>query len=766
MKQLVLMRGAPGAGKSTFIKENGLEPYTISPDKLRQMHTSPVYNEQGIKVISQKHDNQVWDNLMETLEERMINGDFTVIDATHSTGKLIKKYETLARKYRYRTYVVTIKQDLDTLIERNNQREELKKVPEDVVYNIYERLQHEHIPSYATEIKPNELMNEIKWDKDFLDTDSYDKIHVIGDIHSCFTAINQFASYQKIIDNPNELFIFVGDYFDRGLETKEMFDYLELIYKQPNVVLLEGNHEKHLRRYAFLDEDKYISLNNALDNSNTTDETFFDTAIELFHARGFIPTLKEFLNYGISQKRVRRIVHSLQQMLYFNYKGQYYMINHGGILPNMLDDINLVSTHQIINGVGGYEYQIDEQWDGSDTIQIHGHRNLYREPLDVTKQSINLEGRVEKGGFLRTVTINSDNTLTPHEIKNEVFNSKFLLNNDYTKDIDPNLTVEEYLRLAKEDKYIKVIPQYDNVVSVNFTKRAFKRKHWNQLSVTARGLFIDESTNEIVGRGYNKFFNINERPETNLENLPDTLKFPVTASLKYNGFLGLMFYDSNRDELIYASKSRTHLSQYDNDFALLFKEIVEETWTNEQIESAKEYLKDMNRTLLFEVIDNINDPHIIYEAGKRRVVLLDAIDNTLKFNKLFNEALVYVAANIIGIYKNISTPHFSFSNWNDLFNFYKDLERDSSIAIEGFVFEDSNGFMLKYKTPYYNNWKYMRSLVESLSKGNLQRRPIQAIFQKDKTLTNFYYWAKQQDKEYLEKDIITLRNDYYKETQD
>ena len=101
-----------------------------------------------------------------------------------------------------------------------------------------------------------------------------------------------------------------------------------------------------------------------------------------------------------------------------------------------------------------------------------------------------------------------------------------------------------------------------------------------------------------------------------------------------------------------------------------------------------------------------------------------------------------------------------------MFTFYQDLEKDNSIAIEGFVFEDSNGFMLKYKTPYYNNWKYMRSLVESLSKGNLQRRPIQAIFQKDKTLTNFYYWAKQQEKEYLENDIITLRNDFYKETQD
>lgn len=766
MKQLVLMRGVPGAGKSTFIKENGLEPYTISPDELRQMHTSPVYNEQGMRVISQKHDNQVWDNLMEILEERMINGDFTVIDATHSTGKLIKKYETLARKYRYRTYVVTIEQDLDTLIERNNQREDLKKIPEEIIYNIYERLQHEHIPSYATEVNPSELMNEIKWDKDFFDTDSYDKIHVIGDVHSCFTAINQFASYQKIINNPNELFIFVGDYFDRGIEPKQMFEYLELIYQQPNVVLIEGNHEKHLRRYAFLNEEDYLNLDFNLNSLDDTNKDFYNIAMGLFHARGFIPTLKEFMTYGISQKRVRRIVHSLQQMLYFNYKGQYYIVNHGGILPNMLDDINFVSTHQIINGVGGYEYQIDNQWENSDTIQIHGHRNLYREPLDVTKKSINLEGRVEKGGSLRTVTITSDNRIIPYITENNVFDPKFLLNKDYTKEIDPNLTVEDYLKLAKEDPYIKVIPQYDNVVSVNFTKKAFKRKHWNQLSVTARGLFIDESTNEIVGRGYNKFFNINERPETKLENLPDTLKFPVTASLKYNGFLGLMFYDNNRDELIYASKSKTHLSQYDNDFALLFKDIVEETWSNEQIENAKKYLKDTNRTLLFEVIDNINDPHIIYDGDKRNVVLLDTVDNTLEFNKLSNDALTFLAVEIINIDRNISIPIYSFSNWNDLFTFYQDLEKDNSIAIEGFVFEDSNGFMLKYKTSYYNNWKYMRSLVESLSKGNLQRRPIQAIFQKDKTLTNFYYWAKQQEKEYLENDIITLRNDFYKEIQD
>ena len=32
MRTLLLMRGAPGCGKSTFIKQHGLEPYTLCAD--------------------------------------------------------------------------------------------------------------------------------------------------------------------------------------------------------------------------------------------------------------------------------------------------------------------------------------------------------------------------------------------------------------------------------------------------------------------------------------------------------------------------------------------------------------------------------------------------------------------------------------------------------------------------------------------------------------------------------------------------------------
>lgn len=45
MRTLLLMRGAMGSGKSSFIKENGLEPYTLEGDKFRMLLANPAMDE-------------------------------------------------------------------------------------------------------------------------------------------------------------------------------------------------------------------------------------------------------------------------------------------------------------------------------------------------------------------------------------------------------------------------------------------------------------------------------------------------------------------------------------------------------------------------------------------------------------------------------------------------------------------------------------------------------------------------------------------------
>lgn len=106
MRVLVLMRGAMGCGKSTFIKEHGWEPYTLCADNIRMLAQSPVLDVDGNPTISQQNDKVTWRILFKLLENRMKRGDFTVIDATNTKTVEMNRYKKLADKYRYRIYCI------------------------------------------------------------------------------------------------------------------------------------------------------------------------------------------------------------------------------------------------------------------------------------------------------------------------------------------------------------------------------------------------------------------------------------------------------------------------------------------------------------------------------------------------------------------------------------------------------------------------------------------------------------------------------------
>ena len=106
MRVLLLLRGAPGCGKSTWIKQNGLENYALSADEIRLMCAAPQLNIEGKEEISMKNDATVWGVLFKLLETRMKNGEFTVIDATNSKTSEMNKYKELCIAYRYRIYCV------------------------------------------------------------------------------------------------------------------------------------------------------------------------------------------------------------------------------------------------------------------------------------------------------------------------------------------------------------------------------------------------------------------------------------------------------------------------------------------------------------------------------------------------------------------------------------------------------------------------------------------------------------------------------------
>ena len=158
MRTLLLFRGAPGVGKSTYIEKNGLKPYTLCADDIRLLCQSPVLSVNGNTEITQSNDGTVWKTLFTLLVVRMQRGEFTVIDATNSKTSEMNKYKKLCQEYRYRIFLVDFTDvPIEECKKRNSLRAAMKQVPEAIIDKMYSRFKTQRIPSGITVIKPEEL---------------------------------------------------------------------------------------------------------------------------------------------------------------------------------------------------------------------------------------------------------------------------------------------------------------------------------------------------------------------------------------------------------------------------------------------------------------------------------------------------------------------------------------------------------------------------------------------------------------------------------
>ena len=734
MKYLVLTRGAVGCGKSTWIKNNNLERYTISPDNLRLTVQSPVTNIKGKLETSNKNDKFVWDLLKDLLEKRMERGEFTIIDATHARSQFINSnYRKLCSEYGYRCFIVDFSDvPIEVAKQRNAQRLEHQIVPEHVIDRMYAQLEEQNPSNWCAVIKPDEFFDYFPSVLKKLDYSNYKKIHVFGDIHGCYDPLKEyFEKYD--VNNQDELFVFIGDYVDRGIQNKEVLNFLISIKDKKNILLLEGNHEIWLKYYANEQEEKIRS--------------------------------REFKNYTIPQiqdmdkKQLRQLCRKFGQLAWFNYEGFDICINHGGIskLPSPY-----MASVEYIKGVGKDEdyLAVENSWDKNTQyhqIQIHGHRNIENDPIQINEETrnLNLCDTVEFGGKLRIIQISknySDQMFQSIMIKNNTFfvgQKEEDIININTERID----LEILVNLLRKNKLIKETKINENISSFNFTRKAFYDKEWNDQTIKSRGLFINHNNKTIVARGYEKFFNESEGSELKLDSLKKTLIFPVDAYLKYNGFLGIVGYDKQSDQLIIASKSSDK-----TDFAQWFKNILKKKIN---LDVLKKYIKENNAGLVFEVIDGINDPHIINYGNTQDIVLLDIINLDIEYhNKDYQELELFAQQNHLN-YKKLC---YTFDNYNQLYEFVKSFKGNYDYKlndeyIEGFVLVDKNNFMFKLKSEYYSIWKRFRGVRDSM----LKNRPIDTRSFIKPLEIRILAFMQGLDKQDLEKPLFEIRNIFEKE---
>lgn len=727
IRTLVLFRGCPGCGKSTFIEYMGWQPYTISPDNIRMMMGSLTTNIDGTHGITTKHESVAWNLVFYLLKIRFERGEFTVVDSTNSKTEEMTRLRNLAVEYKYRVFLIDMTGIPKEQVSKQNSVRfpKYKRVPEYVIERQYARFATQKVPKRITVIPFTNKEDTAQRVTDAIqikpiDLSKYKAVVHVGDIHGCATVLKE--AIPEI--DPDTFYIFCGDYIDRGIENAEVMKLLKEWYKLPNVLLLEGNHEKWLKKYG-------------------TKEPI-ESAVFKHH------TQKELLSGGVLPNIAHEIYRKCGQMAYYTFDDKMVMVSHGGT-PNPYITVEH-PTHEMTNGVGKYEDIVkvidafNEGVKGSHIYQVCGHRNPYHLPVQNGNFFL-LEDEVEFGGYLRLAILNHTGWHT-EQYQNTVYRPREVTD-QYGEEKD---TLTEQMRSSQ---YIQE-KKFGDISSFNFTGEAFYKGVWDAQTMKARGLFLNTNTDEVVARGYDKFFNIDERDETSLAALTTTMQYPITVYYKENGYLGLLSYDKENDDLLFCTKS-----MIGGEYAEHFKELFYKLGCDKNTALAK--VKE-GYTLLFEVIDPEFDPHII-NYGQPELCLLNIVKNNMDAQFEDYSMVQNIACQIGCSYKMSAT---TITSARDLIQFVEGVQNEKTdlpLDHEGYVLEDTNGYRVKLKTPYYLKWKKLRGMLPSIKKhGKL----LNTSMLHDPEMIYFYDFVRklyEQDPE-NQMNILQLRKLFQEEYKD
>ncbi|KAI0999151.1 tRNA ligase 1 [Podosphaera aphanis] len=315
----------------------------------------------------------------------------------------------------------------------------------------------------------------------------------------------------------------------------------------------------------------------------------------------------------------------------------------------------------------------------------------------------------------------------------------------------------------------------------NLTVNSWRFHDWDykrpDLPTYARGLFTGKNEyneDEIVSRGYDKFFNVEEVKATKWQNIEANTKGPYELSIKENGCI--IFISGLRDgSLLVCSKHSTGPREDGASHA-----IAGEKWIDKQLaaigrtrEQLAKELRFRNATAVAELCDDSFEEHILpYEKEKAGLYLHGININSPRF-------ITYPGDQVQEFAEQWGFQKTDFLVFNEIQATRKFLEHVADTGsynsrdIEGFVIRcqarhDSQGlyedwfFKYKFEEPYlmYRQW---RECTKSIITGKTPR------FKKHKAITEEYLLFAQKKltedpslkKAYLDNHgIIKLRNDF------
>lgn len=696
MKQLIIMQGSVGSGKSTWIKDNGLSDYSLSFDKFELLVGG--YNTENLDghLLPANKSKLVYSLFISALESRMLDGQLTVIDSQNLRTEDINEFHKFANKYNYETFVVQLKpKSIDEtrkiVTKRNTDEssdlENNKYIPESVIEKSYKLRKHVQNPNWVLTLDSETAINDLNIT--YQDISMYKGLIVIGDIHSSYRVLKH--SWEELdIDNKlrdNWLVITLGDLFDRGIRPVETFKFLENKKQNfNNFKMIMGNHDFNLYNEVF----KTVT--------NPSKKTHQETTAKLLEA-------------GINFDRIRDFLRAMKAGMFLQNGNKHIILTHGGILPTKTTselELNKRPDRMMLFGSGNFADPIDEKLSHfPNLISIHGHRNAHKVDMITENEgmSINLEQGVDEGYHLAIAEyLISEDKINTYKFKNEEFQLSQTAISELMKRTQSKLIEEpnSFLLQAKHADSLRVKQLDNRIYSINFTNESFISGNWDELNITARGLFIDKEHNEVFARGYNKFFKVGEQENTWKSIKPH---LPYSVYKKYNGFLAMLTYDKYSDKLVVMSK--TQLDKQKTPFVLLAKKIIMKMINDSNQDLIKKVL--LGKTALFEIVDEKKNPHLVHNFDKPTAVLLDIVNNNLS-KDFHNNRMGY--SDLVKFANKVKFPVKELiTTIDDTENIKTELEslKLTISELEGYVLESDDGFQVKVKTYLYTSGKAIRN---------------------------------------------------------
>ena len=545
---LVLLSGAPGAGKSTACQHLPSE-LVLSSDALRQTFFGTAKTLVDGQVANRPlatDDRLIFSTLENVVRARLKAGLTTVVDATLISDKERKPFATIAEELGVPVQVVIFNPPVEQVQRQNQQRH--CRVPEQVVAKFCDRIQpNSHWPFILTEGKPTTLSIDIPTIPDTA------KLDVIGDVHGLADTLQSMLyklGYDSALNHPSgRQLCFLGDLVDRGPQS---LDVLDLVMKAvaKGHYCVRGNHDNNLARGLRGNNIKSKSTRGTLHKALQRDNAY--------------------------QTKVRDFIQSLPSF----YRYRHYVLCHGDI--EWFDPL-LQPGHERVYGRSRRHENHDT--DGvfrhtSDLTVVRGHIPLTSDG----ERTYSLETGAGFGGPLTAMRLPEHETLNiPCEF-------------DYSQ-CSPS-----FAKLMEPLVSKKLVKQVNNGLLTLFkysSKAFFTPSAWDDYPELklARGVVVGLDGNP-VSQPFPRTFNYLER-DTTLP--PDT---NVIAVEKLNGFLVSTFlhpYDRNQVVVTCSGSFQGTYVDYAN--SLLFR--------NGLYGRVLSWLQEhKDTTLLWEAI-HPEDPHII-----------------------------------------------------------------------------------------------------------------------------------------------------------